>query len=275
VGHGVDAPRLHHAPRPAALSVWATTDEQIWGYRFDRFTYALLTGHPDRVPTVLDAATDRMDLADQAALGARLEGLPIEQQIRILRICHAGVLLSFEELADPGLSPLTVLEGLSRPPLRAYGVRDLPPRARFVSRAREPAWPADAARSLVDPAFDPDNEVLIDGVTPAPPVAAGSPASVRVLQDDPERVRIGVETDHPGFLVLADSYAPGWRVRVDGREAPLLRGNFLFRAVALDQGKHRVAMIYRPNSLILGAALSAIGLLLLTLWMTRRSGVLS
>ena len=274
-GHGVDAPRLHHGPRPADLSVWATTDEQIWGYRFDRFTYALLTGHPDRVPTVLDAATDRMDLAGSAGLGARLEAMPIEQQVRILKICHAGLLLSFDELADPDLAPLTVLEGLSRPPLRAYGVRDLPPRARFVSRARGPAWPADAAKSLVDPAFDPENEVLIDGFTAPPPAVARSSASVRVLQDDPERVRIGVETDHPGFLVLADSFAPGWKARVDGREEPLLRGNFLFRAVAVDQGKHRVEMIYRPNSLIVGAALSATGLLLLTLWMTRRPGVMA
>jgi hypothetical protein len=274
-GHGSDAPRVHHAPRPAALSVWATTDEQIWGYRFDRFTYALLTGHPDRVPTVLDAATDRMDLAGQAALGAGLEAMPIEQQVRILKICHAGLLLSFDELTDPGLEPLTVLEGLSRPPLRAYGVRNLPPRARFVSRARGPAWPADAARSLTDRGFDPENEVLIDGVREPPPPTEGTPATVRVLQDDPERVRIGVEADHPGFLVLADSYAPGWKARVDGREAPLLRGNFLFRAVAVDQGKHRVEMIYRPHSLMAGAALTAAGLLLLAFWMTRRSVALS
>src|SRR5207249_7011474 len=45
VGTGPDAPRLYHGSRPEGFSVWMTTDELVWGYRFDRFVYHLGTGH--------------------------------------------------------------------------------------------------------------------------------------------------------------------------------------------------------------------------------------
>src|SRR6185503_1210013 len=93
VDRGAGALRLHHDPRPPGLGVWGSTDEQVWGYRFDRFTYALLTGYADGVPTILDAATDRMDLARPVALGARLAGLSRADQVRILRLAAVGSLL--------------------------------------------------------------------------------------------------------------------------------------------------------------------------------------
>ncbi|HZM68728.1 MAG TPA: hypothetical protein VFB95_00005, partial [Candidatus Cryosericum sp.] len=179
VGHGATAPRLHHAPRPESLGIWARTDEQVWGFRFDRFTYSLLTGHADGVPTILDPATDRLDLAPSASLGSRLPALPLADRLRILRLAHAGFLLSYDDLADPGLVVGPVLEGLSRPPLRVYGIKDLLPRARFVPRARPPAYPDDLARSLADPGFDPVREVLLDGM-PSDAASQEASAVVRV-----------------------------------------------------------------------------------------------
>jgi hypothetical protein len=272
VEHGPASLRLHHAPRPEALGIWARTDEQVWGFRFDRFTYSLLTGHADGVPTILDPATDRLDLAPSAALGARLPALPLADRLRILRLAHAGFLLSYDHLEDPGLVNGPVLEGLSRPPLRVYGIKDPLPRARFVSRARPAAYPDDLARSLADPGFDPAREVLLDGA----PSEAASPevsADVRVLQDDPERVRIAVAAEGPGYVVLADAFAPGWQARLDGVKAGLLRADGLFRAVAVPAGPHEIEMTYLPGSVLLGAGLSACGLLVTGIWAARRRQV--
>jgi hypothetical protein len=271
VGHGPAAPRVHHAPRPDSLSIWGTTDEQIWGFRFDRFTYSLQTGHADRVPTILDAATDRLDLAVSEGLSSRLASLPLPDRLRILRVAHAGYLLAYEDLDDPGLLPGPVLDGLSRPALRVYRIAEPFDRARFVPRARPPKDPGDLAQSLLDPAFDPSREVLLDGVPePVEGPAPDASAVVRVLQDDPERVRIELEAPGPGYLVLADSFAPGWRARLDGTTAPLRRANGLFRAVAVPAGRHVVEMVYAPKSVYLGAGLSACGLILTGLWGLRR-----
>lgn len=279
------AARLHHAPRPADLQIWARTDEQIWGFRFDRFTYSLQTGHPDGVATILDPATDRMDLAASATIGARVAGLAVGERARVLRTLGVGWYAAWEPIADPGLEPAVVLEELSRPPMRLYRVREPLPRFRLARRSLPPQDPGDPIASLLDPGFDPDDAVLIDrpgepapmllyggGAQPADAAGGGAPPGrLEVLQDDPERVRIAVTAAMPATLVVGDAYARGWRALLDGAPASLDRANFLFRAVAVPAGRHEVTMEYRPESVQAGAAVSLVGLLLTGLWIARRS----
>jgi uncharacterized membrane protein YfhO len=68
----------------------------------------------------------------------------------------------------------------------------------------------------------------------------------------------------PGWLVLTDTYYPGWRVWIDGEEGRILPADYIFRAVALKPGSHVVEFIYRPTSFLLGLviSISAISLLL-------------
>jgi hypothetical protein len=268
--HGAGAPRLHHLARPADLRVWGRTDEQIWGFRFDRFTYSLLTGHRDAVPTILDPATDRMDLAPSVRLGAALEASPIEDQVRVLRACGAGSLLAWRPLQAPGLAAGPVLEGLSVPAARLYRIEQPLPRLRFVSRQVVARHPDDPLASLLDPAFDPDGSVLIEGAGRDDPAGPGAKARLQVLQDDPERLRIVVETDRPGHLVVGDAWAPGWRARLDGEAAPVERANMLFRAMAVPPGRHELEMTYLPASVSWGFALSLTGVAWLGL-LARRS----
>ena len=276
--------RLHHAPRPAGLQVWARTDEQIWGFRFDRFSYSLLTGHPDGVGTMLDPATDRMDLGAATAIGARLPDLPVEARARILRTLGVGWYAAWEPIASDRLEPATVLEELSRPPMRLFRVREPLPRFRLVERSLPPKDTGDPIGSLLDPDFDPDRAVLVDRPGAAAPMilyggapepagggASAAPGRLEVLQDDPERVRIAVTARSPATLVVGDAYASGWRALLDGAPASLDRANLLFRAVAVPAGRHEVIMEYRPESLIAGAAVSLVGFLLTGLFVVRGS----
>ena len=59
---------------------------------------------------------------------------------------------------------------------------------------------------------------------------------------------------------------------MDGRPAPVLRANVLFRAVRLAPGRHEVRFAYRPAAATLGAGSSAAGLLLAAAlaWLARR-----
>jgi hypothetical protein len=49
-----------------------------------------------------------------------------------------------------------------------------------------------------------------------------------------------------GFLVLNDVWQNWQAAYVDGRPAPMLRANLMFRAVRLDAGPHRVRFRFEP-----------------------------
>ena len=62
--------------------------------------------------------------------------------------------------------------------------------------------------------------------------------------------------------MLSDPYYPGWRAFVDGVETPILRADYLFRAIALPPGSHEVRFVFVPWSLQRGMLLSAAGVLI-------------
>ncbi|HEV2125275.1 MAG TPA: hypothetical protein VGW38_21205, partial [Chloroflexota bacterium] len=84
--------------------------------------------------------------------------------------------------------------------------------------------------------------------------------SVEWLANTPERLALRVALDTPGFLVLRDTLYPGWSVRVDGEDAPLLRGDYLFRAVPLSAGIHQVEFTYRSLPFERGMVISLLAL---------------
>ena len=77
-------------------------------------------------------------------------------------------------------------------------------------------------------------------------------------------------------MVCSEVYYPlGWKAFIDGEPAPLLRANFLFRAVSVPPGSHVVEMRFEPtasntaNLASLGGVLSLIFLLFATVWSFR------
>jgi uncharacterized membrane protein YfhO len=70
-------------------------------------------------------------------------------------------------------------------------------------------------------------------------------------------VRLVTVTDAPAWLVLSDTWYPGWRARVDGTESTLWRANHAFRAVRVPAGRHEIEMRFTSDALRAGAALSA------------------
>jgi uncharacterized membrane protein YfhO len=65
-------------------------------------------------------------------------------------------------------------------------------------------------------------------------------------------------TDGDAWLVLSDTYYPGWKAFVDGQQTPLLRGDVLFRAVPIPAGEHDVQLHFEPASVKVGLAISLV-----------------
>jgi hypothetical protein len=108
-------------------------------------------------------------------------------------------------------------------------------------------------------AFDPRTVVLLEEEPPGA-IAGDRPAadadSVRITSYAPDRVTLEARLAEPGFVVLLDTWFPGWRLHVDGEPAPLIRADYNFRAVRLGAGTWQLAFDYRPASFVVGATLS-------------------
>ncbi|HTY13489.1 MAG TPA: YfhO family protein [Candidatus Omnitrophota bacterium] len=124
----------------------------------------------------------------------------------------------------------------------------------LVAASREAVFAA-----MSDPKFDPEQVVVL----PEDPKVVTVPGTgrTRLVSYRPNEVSAEAELTGSGFLVLSDSYYPGWKVLVDGREEKIFRADYMFRAVYLGPGRHTVRFIYDPWSLKLGALLSLFGLL--------------
>ncbi len=110
-----------------------------------------------------------------------------------------------------------------------------------------------------------DTPVLEGAPHPPATVRPPAPGGVSFLVDEDERVELRADARRPGYLVLDDSYYPGWQATVNGRAARIVPANENFRAVAIGAGVHIVEFRYRPSSFRIGAILSvltALGLLL-------------
>jgi hypothetical protein len=174
-----------------------------------------------------------------------------------------------------------------RGPLALYRFKRSLGRCWLVRRSVDAASAAQAFGFVDDDAFDPARLVVLgpdgpDGIGgrdeghPAEPAArleaalggrvADLPAPAdpppRWTQIEPTWIRIEAECSAPEYLVLAQSWYPGWRARVNGIEAPLLRANAASVAVELPSGLSVVEISYEPRSLEVG------------LWIALASGII-
>lgn len=128
-------------------------------------------------------------------------------------------------------------------------VLDAGPRARVVFDA-VPAGDEKAAVGRVEAL---DDSALTTAVIEAPagdaPTTApadGRPLPATVVDHGPDRVDVEVRSPRRGWLVLADSWAPGWSAEVNGRPAPIRIANAAQRSVAIPSGTSHVTFVYRP-----------------------------
>jgi hypothetical protein len=145
------------------------------------------------------------------------------------------------------------------PDARIFQNREVFSRAFMVGRARTCLDDVAAVAAIRGAEINLRQEIVVSDCADLP--AGDSDQSAPVVKVyEPERVVVDATVRNAGFLVLTDTYDAGWRVKVDNREARMLRADEAFRAVALGPGSHRVEFLYRPLSLRLGLIVSILGL---------------
>jgi hypothetical protein len=196
-------------------------------------------------------------LAQLTRLVRLVEDRPAEVR-RVLQVGAVTHVVAIHDVAPGELRLVARFPGLFAQPILVFAVPQTLPRAFAVDGVRVRGG-IQGLTALVDPSFDPRQEVVLDRGTPRAPAPTFA-GSARIVAERADRVRIEADLSGDGFVVLADGYDPGWQASVDGRLSPLLRANYAFRAVAVPAGRHAVEMLYRPRAALVGLALSAFSL---------------
>lgn len=143
------------------------------------------------------------------------------------------------------------------------------PRAFIAHRARVIEEEKEVLATIFAPTFEPTQEVVL--FPPGQPIAAVTPLAnverVDIVEYTPEHIFIEVEALSEGYLVLADTFYPGWCARVDGQPVEILRADYLLRAVRLSPGIHKVVFSYEPGSFQRGLTISLFSICSTGLWL--------
>ena len=91
-------------------------------------------------------------------------------------------------------------------------------------------------------------------------------------------VSLRVEAACPGLLVLPDTYFPGWKATVNGRDRTIYPTDGAFRGVSVPEGTSRVEFRYEPRAFCTGLVLAVAGIagfvliVLVSAWRSRGIG---
>jgi hypothetical protein len=185
-------------------------------------------------------------------------------------------------LSDPG--PL--IQRLQGANYTVYERPDPMPRAFFVSNAEVLEQDAihDRLRQIARAEFTLQQlrrYVLLDRDT-LPPAGlttevqtishgeSGRFVPARVVKDDYSRISIDVDAPSDGWLVLSDTFYPGWRATANGLPVPIVRANGFARAIPVRAGHQEVVFRYDPRSVRYGAWLTVVAVLVTVIVLRRR-----
>lgn len=82
-------------------------------------------------------------------------------------------------------------------------------------------------------------------------------SQIDVLEDNDQRLVLKTKTNGDAVLIVADSFFPGWKAKIDNQETGIVAANINQRALLIPSGEHTIEMYYYPETFYKGAMLSA------------------
>ena len=197
-----------------------------------------------------DNDIDRMSPPQAIAFASALSRLPWgEEKVRRLRTI--GVTAARTDALGP--DPAGVRETARFGRGRIVTIDGARPEQTFVSRALL------APPGLLAPtAPDPSTDTVLEGA--GAPLSFGA-GEVEVLERTNHRRRLRARVAPPGgLLVVACTFDPTWKARVDGNPAEILRADGFLTALRVPAGEHDVVLTYEDRSLAAGGAVTLLSL---------------
>lgn len=93
------------------------------------------------------------------------------------------------------------------------------------------------------------------------PVGTGD---IRLTDYAPNALSYTSESEKGGLAVFSEIYYPnGWKAFVDGQQTPVLRANYMLRAIEIPAGRHEITFRYDPPVFHTGAIISRVASILI------------
>jgi len=81
---------------------------------------------------------------------------------------------------------------------------------------------------------------------------------ITLIENKPNYLKYEAETQTGNLAVFSEIYYPeGWTATIDDKEVPILRANFVLRALEIPAGKHVVEFRFAPKSYTIGNPLTS------------------
>jgi hypothetical protein len=141
--------------------------------------------------------------------------------------------------------------------------------ARFVPAFAVVRSSEEAIAAVLAPTFDPNRVVVLDsmsGLTPSavpatPPPGVSGAVSVVDWQPGGMRVSLGAGAPSAGYVLVSENWDAEWRARVDGRDAPVMRGDGTLITVPVPAGAREVVLRYEGRAYARGRLVTIVSLI--------------
>jgi hypothetical protein len=187
--------------------------------------------------------------------------LDTASQIRLLGTFNVKYLVSFQPVTAKGI---VLVDRFPQYYSWLYKIERTVPRIYVVNKSTVETNSVEILQRLASPGFDPTQEVVLDAES-ATKSRHPLVATAGIVRYENQVVTVQVSLNDSGILVLADSYYPGWKAYVDGKEEVIRKANLFFRAVPLPAGNHMVEFRYEPTSFKIGLSISLATIVVLLL----------
>jgi hypothetical protein len=145
------------------------------------------------------------------------------------------------------------------------------PRAHFSSVATCEDDPSRVLGRVKADGFDPRQVTYVEGCDSSMVNfgSTGDDDKVSIVHWEPNHITISTSAPGKRFLLLSETYFPGWKATIDGMSTSIFRSNYIFRGLVVPGGKHTVIFRYAPPEVWVGLIVSAISTLA-ALWLLIR-----
>lgn len=264
---GSEAPYLNHLLKNG----WKDMDYYLYNKNALAANLHLLW-NLSNVDAAYALATERYKLVDNTlkyqAFGdlERLIASSSALHKRILSLTSTRFLVSPFYFKDPDLRRVYTVNPSADgwPRFYIYENADVLPRFRFAS-AYEVAPTIELALKKFENGGFPYKDSVVLEDDPELKLKKGKKQEVEVVKDELQQLSLAVSSDVDNLLLIADSFYPGWKAYIDGKETKIYPANINQRAVIIPAGNHHLEMKFQPMSVYVGGMISGLSAVL---WIT-------
>ncbi|MDO8658891.1 MAG: YfhO family protein [Candidatus Levybacteria bacterium] len=142
------------------------------------------------------------------------------------------------------------------------------PRAFLISDYKVAKNAQEFEKIFFDKDFDPSEVIILEkDLIDQPFNDSNRRGNLQLISYFPNEIKFGTESTGNRLLFLSDTYYPGWKAYVDGKETEIYRANYAFKAIAVSSGKHIVKFKYDPLSFKFGYVVSLMSIFSLLVWL--------